>query len=507
MKRSRSLKLSWLQLSTDQLWPLIVLGGFIFFASLVTLPPNDFWWHLKIGEIIFTQKSIPTSNMFAWTLPPDQTFIYGAWLGELLLFIFYYIGNLELVTFVGNILILLTLWLVILETYRRTRSWRIGGLAIALISAMTLNNLVIRPQIWSWVVFIISFMLLSRYSDREIHPYWLLLYPLLMIFWVNAHGAYILGGVILGIFFVGESIRTLFRLNNALNWQEVWWLFFIGILTAVAMLINPQGINTVNYVINLMSDQPSQNLIIEWQSPSTQGISNVTFYISILFLIASLVYTKRKLTPTELLLICSFTWLAWTGMRYIIWYGLICMPILMELIINLPIKFPRFQPQKNFINTILLVLLFVPVLLVQPWFVEYFPLPEKYWEMAQRGSPVGPLLNWDNPVSAVEYLINNPGGNLFNEMGYGSYLIWALEDQKVFIDPRVELYPFEQWEDYIHINMATRYNQILDNYGADRILLDKDLQPELALALETDSLWFREYEDTQSQIWVKKGNK
>jgi len=71
-------------LQTDQLWPLIVLAGFIFFVSLVPLPPNDFWWHLKIGEFIFNKGSIPTSNLFAWTLSLDAPFTYGAWLGELL---------------------------------------------------------------------------------------------------------------------------------------------------------------------------------------------------------------------------------------------------------------------------------------------------------------------------------------------------------------------------------------------------------------------------------------
>jgi hypothetical protein len=34
----------------DSLWFLVVFVGFLFFTSLVPLPPNDFWWHLKIGQ-------------------------------------------------------------------------------------------------------------------------------------------------------------------------------------------------------------------------------------------------------------------------------------------------------------------------------------------------------------------------------------------------------------------------------------------------------------------------
>jgi hypothetical protein len=64
----------------DIIWVLVILAGFLFFTSLIPLPPNDFWWHLKIGEYIFTNHSIPTTNMYAWTLPSDNPFFYAAWL-------------------------------------------------------------------------------------------------------------------------------------------------------------------------------------------------------------------------------------------------------------------------------------------------------------------------------------------------------------------------------------------------------------------------------------------
>lgn len=492
-----------LQVGTDQLWPLIILGGFVFFASLVPTPPNDFWWHLKIGEIIFNERTIPTTNLFSWVLPPDQPFVYGAWLGELWLYTLYALGKLELVIFARNLLIGLAFWLIVLEIKRRTTSWRLGTLGIALLAGMTLNNLVLRPQIWSWIIFVLYLIILSRYADRQIHQYWLFLCPILMILWVNLHGAYILGGVVLGIFFFGESIRTYLNLEDALSWKRVGWILLVGILTGLAVFINPQGLNTVNYVINLLTDQSSQQLIVEWQSPTTQGISNITFYVSVLMMLISLAYSRRKLSPTEILLVVSFTWLAWTGVRYIIWYGMACVPILLHQIIHLPVRFPKLLPQRNYINTILAVLILVPVLMVQPWFVERFPLPERYWKMVQRDLPDGPLLDWSNPVSAVDYLQSHPGGKLFNEMGYGSYLIWAMDNHSIFIDPRVELYPFEQWEDYIRITRAARYNQILDKYGIDRILLDIDLQPELAFALETDPLWQQEYDDGYAQVWQR----
>lgn len=144
-------------IQTDQLWPLIVLAGFIFFVSLVPLPPNDFWWHLKIGELIFNEKSIPTTNLFAWTIRPDAPFTYGAWLGELLIYVIYKIGKLELITFIRTLLAAITFWLLAYETWRKSNSWRLSALAVALACGMTINNLPTGPQIWSWVPFIIYF--------------------------------------------------------------------------------------------------------------------------------------------------------------------------------------------------------------------------------------------------------------------------------------------------------------------------------------------------------------
>ncbi|MCI4353913.1 MAG: hypothetical protein L3K06_00930, partial [Thermoplasmata archaeon] len=39
----------------------------------------------------------------------------------------------------------------------------------------------------------------------------------------------------------------------------------------------------------------------------------------------------------------------------------------------------------------------------------------------------------------------HPGGPLFAELGYASYLIWAAPEERVFVDPRFELFPLSLW--------------------------------------------------------------
>ena len=176
-------------------------------------------------------------------------------------------------------------------------------------------------------------------------------------------------------------------------------------------------------------------------------------------------------------------------------------PILAQALAGLPIRWPILPVQRNALNAVLMAGLALPVILVQPWWVERVPLPEIYWAQVLRDTEAGPLVDTATPVGAAAYLRDHPGGRLFNEMGYGSYLIWALPEQGVFIDPRVELYSYEMWQDYIRIGQGVRYDQLFERYGVDRILLDRASQAELSRQLASDSRWSLEYEDTYAQIW------
>jgi len=492
-----------LRLSIVALWPLVVLAGFGVYVSLIPLAPNDFWWHLRIGEIIYTQRVIPTTNMFSWSLPTETPFFYGAWLGELLLYVVYTWGKLPLLLFIRTMLALTAFWLTACRAHLRSHSWRLAALALAFAGLMSLNNLSLRPQIWSWLPFATYLLVLEGWVSGRLRKFWLLLLPPLMVFWVNAHGAFVLGLVLLGIFGLGELLGKLSKQGNQRSWSDLAELAGVGVLTGLATLVNPKGIGIIEYVVGLMTDPPSQGLVIEWQSPTPSGIANTVFYVSVVALLLVLAYSRFRLTPTDALLLVGFLWLAWHGQRYVIWFGLAVMPIMVQAVRGLWDRFLVSSGRRNLLNTGLAVALFVPVFAMQPWWIEGMPLPDTYWSLVWHGSDVGPLIDTMTPLAAADYLVKHPGGHLFNEMGYGSYLIWAVPEQKVFIDPRVELYPYEQWLDYVSIGRGTRSLALLEGYRVDRVLLDLREHGELVKVLQSDPVWKKEYEDQYAEIWVR----
>ena len=158
-------------------------------------------------------------------------------------------------------------------------------------------------------------------------------------------------------------------------------------------------------------------------------------------------------------------------------------------------------------SSLVALLLLLLLVLVQPPFKSRLGLPAPYKALFADLPGAPELFSADTPVAAVDYLRANPiDGRLFNEMGYGSYLDWALYPAvRVFADPRIELYPLALWQDYLAIRDAQGYNALLiDKYNVRRVLLDRIVQPQLAAALSADPRWQREYADARAEIYRRK---
>jgi hypothetical protein len=480
---SRSQPFSLLRL--DHLWVVVALGAIGMIISITRTVPNDFWWHLKAGELIAT-SGIPTTNIFAWTLPADTPFIYQSWLGEWLFYILYQAGGLPFVVFIRNMLGLAAFALVALEAQQRSGSWRLAAGAVLLAGAMSVNNLTTRTQNWSWIPFALLLLLLGGYVRQRLGPRWLVALPLLMIFWVNAHGGFMMGVLATGAFVVGETLRRLLRQPYALSWERLRPLYIAAAALVAVTVINPLGPDIFGYVLKLLTDAPSQSLVNEWQPPSPRSVAGWFFFASVLLLLVAFAWGRRRPTITEMLLTCGLLWMAFLGVRYVVWFGMAAMPILVQSF-SAPRSVPGLNQQQQRpvsrqragsagINLALALVVLLGVVLVQPWFKPALPLPQEYRE-AFAPVPGAPLLFAnDTPVGAAEHLRAEPcAGNLFNEMGYGSYLIWELHPvEQVFIDPRIELFPLELWEDYISISRGQHTAALLNEYDIDCVLLDVD---------------------------------
>jgi hypothetical protein len=453
-------------------------------------PPNDIYWHMRQGQQIVETRQIPSTNQFAWGVPPETPYFHGGWLADVLMYGMYQLGGVELLVFARNLLAGTLLGLVTLESYRRNRSWQYVSFAVILAGALLLSSVNVRDQIFAWVPFGLTMVLLGRYVDGRLGT-GVLVGALagVMAFWVNVHGSFVLGFALVGGVLAGEAVE---RLRERADGEGRGWsrdrLGGLGLALAamaLASLANPVGPGIYRYVSDMARSPVVQRIISEFQPPRPEGLVFGVFYLSILALIVVSAFRREPIALRDLVLVCGFLWLAWTSARHIPWYGVVAMPVLAEGLARLrPVahasattRVPRWGAG------LLAALLVLPVVLLQPWF--------------GRTS----ALQVHTPIAATEYLRAHPDGRLFNEVGYGSYLIWALSAEPVFVDPRLEMFPESVWEEYIAISTGRDSVNLLARRGVDRVILRRDSQARLSEALAGAGTWQQEYRDAESEIW------
>lgn len=488
----------------EHLWFLLPLALVAGFTSLVPTTPHDFWWHLRVGQLV-AEQGIPRTNLFAWTLPTDTPFVYAAWLGDWLLYICYQAFGLQGPVLARNLLALAAFALVGLEARRRSGSWRLAGLAVLLAGMVAINNLSTRPQNWAWIALPLMAIITGAYTAGQVRARALLALPIIMAFWVNIHGSFVLGPVLVALVLCGETLRRITGQEHARTWNELGQLALAWLAGCAAVLINPIGPQILEYVTRLLGTSTIQSLVIEWQPPTIRSLAGTFFFGSVLCLLAAFTFGPRRPTITDVLLVCAFLWLAWSGQRHVIWFGMIVMPIMVQSLAR-PEAEPRRTAALPGLSMATALLLALLVLVTQPPVRPLLEWPAPYRSLFADlpGAPM--LFQRGTPVQAAAYLRANPqSGRLFNDMSYGSYLIWAVPEQPVFLDPRIELFPEAIWNDYLAISNARNYHALLvDRYQVTRIFLDRNEQRYLAQALATDPRWEREYADEISEIYRRR---
>jgi hypothetical protein len=236
------------------------------------------------------------------------------------------------------------------------------------------------------------------------------------------------------------------------------------------------------------------------------------FFLGVLALIAAFALARRRPSITDVLIVCGLAWQAFLGARYVVWFGMAAMPIMAQSLAAARVVFstegapaPR-APRRSPANLLTALLLAAIVVALQPWLKPLLPLPAPYRALFAEVPGAPQMFSADTPAAGVAELRARPcAGPIFNEMGYGSYMAWALYPAaQSFIDPRIELYPPALWDDYVAISRGQGALEGLARYGVACVLLDSVHQEGLATALAGSASWERSFQQGRSEIWRRK---
>lgn len=517
------------RLSLDDVWIFVAVALVALRALLTPIPPHDFWWHMATGRLIVATGQVPGVDSFSYT-QAGEPFYNQSWLAQLLMYGLYELGGPPLLIAFQALMLAGAYGLLLRLCLLRSGAARLSaGFLMAATMPASFDNWVLRPQTYALPLFIISLYILTLWrmdqGDGGALQRWrrtrLWLLPLLAAVWVNLHGSFVLGGALVGLTFLGEALgrwwdgrreeaawatRPVGQAEEVLERPErprrapLSDLLLAGALVGAAWLLNPGGLAVLGYVRGLLSSSAVTQLVTEWAPPTIRDPNSLLFFLFLSAGIVILAYSRRRPDLADMLLAGAFLWLGLSAVRNNIWFAAVATPLLVVQLAGWrdPAR-PRTAPFQGMpaLNAVVIGLFVLMLALALPWVKPALGLPPQ----------LGALIDADTPIAAVERLRadGDRPERLFHAMSYGSYLIWAAPEQKVWIDPRIELYPLNQWLDYQRLSAGEDAAELLARYQVDGLLLGLEDQAGLvAYARERPEEWELRYEDEHSAYFVRR---
>jgi hypothetical protein len=486
---------------------LIAILFLAIFTMAVRVPTDtDTWWHLRSGEYILRTHTIPRQDVFSHTMVGKPWIDHG-WLAQIAIYWLYAAFGYAGLGLALAAVVTLAFAFIFLQS---EENLYLRAFVVVLAAVTSAVVWIARPQIVSFLLTAVFSYILYLYKRKGRNVLFLL--PLLTVFWVNVHGAFITGFILLGCYVIGEALNNLLghKDDRVLSCDEITSLIKMSLVAFVVLLINPNTYQMYLYPFKTVGIGALRDYIQEWASPDFHQFHLHPFIWMVLLILAAVGLSRRRIDFTDLVLTLFFFYMSlWAG-RNIALFALVAAPVLMRYgaeairtlwealraleLKGLLDKLGQVQlapgPWLTILNWLILILvvLLCAVKIYQPLRTEV--------NLATQKEHL--------PVEAVQFIrANNLPGPMFNSYNWGGYLIWHLyPDYPVFIDGRTDLYDDEFIREYVEVTLARPgWREVLDRYGVNLILIESD--SILAAFLAEGDEWQRIYSDDIASIFLR----
>jgi hypothetical protein len=465
---------------------LLVAGVFV--GTRLNLGDPDTWWHIRVGQKILAEWQWPTTDPFSFTVSGNDWMAYE-WLGEVLMGFSTRWGRLVGPTIMLIVVTASFMLLLYYYSYLRSGNVKAAFVASALVLPMAEGFFALRPQLIGYNFLLITLICLEHYRRGRRRVVWGL--PVLFLVWVNTHGTFIFGLLVLGLFWVSGWVEFSKGGLFAERWtsSQRRQLATVMLLCLLVLPLTPYGTRLAAYPLVMSLSQPVNVANIqEWQPVGFDMFMGKVFLSLLLVFFLNQVIFPLKYRLDEAALLVFAAYAACVHLRFICLFLLVFTPLLAA---ELARWIPPYQVAKDqfVLNAALLGMIAVGL-------VVFFPSDRKLERSAEKRYP----------VKAVEYVRSHPiRGPMLNEYGWGGYMIWALSPQhKVFIDGRADIYEYAGvLTDYLHIVRVEPHTlALLRAYGIESCLIPRKAPLGTLLGALPD--WEQVYADDVSVLFVRK---
>jgi tetratricopeptide (TPR) repeat protein len=499
------------------LGPLLAALAIAF--ALTPLEDPDTWFHLAGGRFMWQTRGWPATNAFSFAAP-DYPWIDLHWVFQLTLYAAYRVGGVNGCIALAIALVLATAGLVYATATRLAPPVVVAPL-VALSLTIASPRFVPRPELVSFALLGAYLWLLER---RPLGPHIYLLVPL-QVLWVNSHGLFAVGLVLIGCYWLGAALAFLplpqgWRAASGCTVDEWRRLTVVLALATAACLINPYGTEGVLFPLLLLPKVTGASIfsmrIAELLPPFMSGYAPALTWAWACLLAAagvSFLLNAARWQLGRLLAVAAFGVLSTQTLRNMSVFAWVAVPgiagnlgMLLEPKKAKPSRSERRRggvpmPSGRRLRVAEGAIAVTLALLLAVVATNRFALALGLKK--QLGLGVSEFV----PTAALEF-VRDAGvtGRPFNCMVAGGLMAWQLfPGQQVFVDGRTEAYPETLFATYFHaIDAPETWPELAARYNFDYALLEHvrvDRWP-LARYLAAGHGWTLVYHDESASIFL-----
>ena len=424
----------------------LVFLAAIFLALFPYVGDNDFWFHLRTGEIIIEENHFPKTDILSFT-GEGKEWINHEWLPQSVFYLLFDLGGyLSIAIFAA----IAGAALFALLLYNRQLSWPL--IAFLFLVAYSLKPFIVpRPQIFAYLLLLVLVLAIERKKFVFI--------PIILFIWANVHASIILALPILfaALFFEKDKRFLLFSL--------------LGIALT---LINPFVYKIYWHALQPLRFSEAYHQLLETR-PIYQVFSSFPHLLVVHLFIIFIAVKNFKILNFKLLIL--FLVMPFVAVKYLPFSWLAVLPMIIK-------AFPQNR-NKFFKNLALSVVLVIAAIL----FVR------------ENNFLKDPHIEW--PKEMLSFIKEHEiQGNTYHSYGWGGYIAWE-NKRPIFINVATADLGGQAFWDGVDFEKAERTDEIIEKHNLSVITAPPWMPLPYAISLKND--WVLVYWDNFGVVFARRG--
>ena len=455
-------------------------GLILFDAPRKFFRDSDTGWHIRTGELILSNRTLPRTDPYSFTQTGEPWFAWE-WGSDVLMGATSRLAGLTGEVWLFAVAIAAVTWL-----WFRLH-WAIGGnfliaclLAPPMLSTANLHWLA-RPHVFSWILLLV---LLTAFETARTRFTWkhALILGLGAALWANLHASFFLAPLIAILYAIGHLVRPfLWNLDRQLELQTARWFGLAAVASFAGSVLNPYGLALHAHLIEYLADSALLDRVGEFQSFNfhVEGSFQILLTLGIAAAGGVLALAQKKVQ--HFLLAGFLLTAALRSARGLPIAALALLPVANGAITDAlrrardlrpPLRrglrsFLAYSDRLRLLDARLSGLAIAPVFMLAAFGWLEVPIIKSHTGFSPAEFPV---------YAAGELTLLPPNIRLLAPDKYGGYLIYRFAGtRKVFFDGRSDFYGSVFMKEYIRlVEVRPGWKEIVARYGFTHALLPVD---------------------------------